>query len=253
MFRFLFMAFLLMLLPFESFSKVTGRAPAYSKLQGDSMRYRTDSIAKLDRPKMMFSIGGGPAVSTFYREKYLDHQVPFFRYGLGVNFIRSIGKRFAFGSSLLWEAKGSKSDYPPLKYSTDPLGDTRYVQGWRLNYLTLALTGQYFFDSKHRFYGGLGVSLGYLVKNEGFTYNYDTNGDFTYQLRSAGKDIRDFEAGLIATIGYNHRVGKKVFLCSQLIGNLGVTDLDYDLRWTNTYPKSNASAMLMIAVGLASN
>ena len=192
-------------------------------------------------------------MSTFYREKYLDHQVPFFRYGLGVSFMHSIRKKIAINSSLLWEAKGSKSDYPPLKYSPDPMGDTRYVQGWRLNYLTLALTGQYFFDSKHRFYGGLGVSLGYLVKNEGFTYNYDTNGDFTYQLRSVGKDIRDFEAGLIATAGYNHRLGKKLFLCSQLIGNLGVTNLDYDLPSTNRYPKSNASVMLMIGIGIPHN
>jgi hypothetical protein len=175
----------------------------------------------------------------------------FFRYSLGVNFIRSIRGRFAFGSSLLWEAKGSKSDYPPRKYSSDPLGNTRYVQGWRLNYLTLALTGQYFFDSKHRFYGGLGMSVGYLVKNQGYTYNYDINGDFTYEFRSAGNDIRDFEAGFIAAIGYNHRVGKKVFLCSQLIGNLGVTNLDYDLPSTNRYPNSNASVMLMIGIGIA--
>lgn len=97
------------------------------------------------------------------------------------------------------------------------------------------------------------MSFGYLLKNEGFTYNYDTNGDFTYEFLSVGNDIRDFEGGLTATFGYNYRFGKKVFFCSQLIGNLGMTNLEDDLPSTNRYPKSNASVVLLVGVGIAHN
>lgn len=227
--------------------------PGISKPLIDSVRQRTDSIARLDKPRMMFSFSVGPDICTFYREKYLDSQVPFFRYAAGIGFMYSLRKRFAVGSSLLYEAKGDQSDYAPLKYSTDPAGDTRHVMGSRLDYVTLTLNAQYFFDSRHRFYGGLGMSVGVLAKEQVYSYFYDTNGDFIYQYMNASDYLDRFEAGLIATIGYRHRLGKTLFLSSQLIGNLGITSIEPDVPEYNAHPMSNANLILLIGIGIAHN
>jgi hypothetical protein len=249
MFRFVYLATLFALFSWKSFSQENVKPPiqGQSKLQRDSIRHLSDSIAKLDKPKMMFSLSAGPSLCTFSREKYYTDQVPYLQYSLALGFNYLIKKRFAINGLLIWEAKGNKSDYT----TGLPAGESRSVEGTSLHYLTLGITTRYYFDSRHRFFGGLGGSLGYLTKNEVYSYFYDLEGNLITDYRSSAHEIKPFEAGLMATLGYNRRLGKKVFLCSQLIGNLGVTNIETDLPAHDPYPTSNASVMLLIGIGIA--
>jgi hypothetical protein len=230
----------------EAGAQVT--AGGVNKSQADPVKNRIDSIARSDSPKMLFEIAAGPGVCTTWRDQYYQDQIPFWRYAIGLGVNRSIGPRLEIGTKLLWEAKGSRMQHVyPLYFPQQ----SDYVQGTRMNYITLAVMVQCFMDRKHRTYGGLGVSGGWLTHDENYTYFYDINGKLTDYYQSGIYDtFVNFEAGLIATAGYRLRLAGSLFLNFQVIGNLGVTDIEVDFEPLNTYPLSNANLMLLIGIGI---
>jgi hypothetical protein len=209
-----------------------------------------DSIARRNSPKMLFEFVAGPSVSTTWRDKYYyDTQVPYWRYSIGLGFNHSLSRRFELGTKLLWEGKGNRWENFP-----DPDGSSsRFsIQGYKFNYITMALSVHYFLDRKHRSYGGLGLSGGLLVHDENYFYAYDQpNGTLVDYTESMIDDIYvRFEAGLIATAGYRFVLPGNLFLNLQVIGNLGFTDIEEDFAPINTYPMSNANISLLIGIGI---
>jgi hypothetical protein len=206
-----------------------------------------DSIARRNSPKMLFELVAGPNVSTTWRDKNYETQIPYWRYALGLGFNYSMGKRFDLGSKLLWEAKGNRWENFPVPIGAYP---DYSIQGFRLNYLTLSVSAHYFLDRKHRIYAGFGLSGAWLAQDKNYSYFYDTDGMLVDYYESGNEIFVRYEAGLVATAGYRLRLPNNLFLNVQIFGNLGVTDIEIDFEPINTYPMSNANISLLIGIGI---
>jgi hypothetical protein len=197
--------------------------------------------------KFRFEIVGGPSMCFFTRGELPD-QVPFYRYTLALATSYPLSKSLDVEAKILWEPKGALREYWGSDYGLEHL---LYKQGFKLDYLTLALTVDYYVDCDRRLYVGGGASLGWLTRQWNFTDRYDTEGNHVDAYKAKEYTFRKFEAGLVANIGYRRPVWKKTLINIQLIGNFGITDvLKKFTPDPYPYPYSNANLALLLGIGV---
>jgi hypothetical protein len=119
----------------------------------------------------------------------------------------------------------------------------------RLDYLTLALTANYYVDCDRRLYVGGGASLGWLTSQWTFTDRYDEAGSHVDAYRAKAYAYTKFEAGLIANIGYRRQLWKKTLINIQVLGNFGITDVTRKFN-PDPYPDPSSNANLALLVGI---
>ncbi len=88
------------------------------------------------------------------------------------------------------------------------------------------MTLNYNFSKRHKFYGGVGMSLSYLLKQETYTKQFDiSSGNQISYYKSKTDAYRDVDAGCVAVMGFNQKLGPKTFFTIQLLGNIGIIDI----------------------------
>jgi hypothetical protein len=118
-------------------------------------------------------------------------------------------------------------DYQATFYdqNNEPI-TSRFIQGNRLEYLTGSFTFNYNFSKRHKFYGGVGMSLSYLLNQDTYTKEFDisSRNQISY-YKSKTYAHRDLDAGCVAVIGFNQKLAPKTFFTIQLLGNIGIVDI----------------------------
>ena len=145
------------------------------------------------------------------------------------------------------EPKGSLTKYRSANYSPE---DLMYKQGVKLDYLTLALTINYYIDCEHRLYIGAGAGVGMLTRQWNFTYMYDNDGKKVSSYAVEEYAYRKFEMGLIANVGYRRHVWKNMLVNVQAFGNFGITDVTKKFD-PDPYPtaSNNTNVAFLIGIG----
>lgn len=206
-----------------------------------------DSASHPVAGKLLFELTGGPT-TCFFTRGYVEDQVMFHRYTLGLAASYPVSRLLDVEVKALWEAKGYMVEYFGVDYGLS--SGLFYKQGVYLDYLTLALTADYYVDCDRRLYVGGGASLGWLVRQWNFTDEYDRDGNHVVSYDAEAFAFRSIEAGLVANVGYRRQVWRKIHANIQVLGNFGVTDVMKKFD-PDPYPRpfSNANIALLIGIG----
>ena len=170
---------------------------------------------------------GGPSLSNYWGKDRPMDQVANFTYFFGGGVSHRFKNKLEINVKFLFERKGNKMDYVETLYDkNDVPSDYRFIQGSKLDYLTLLTNLKYYIDQKDRFYAGLGCYVSNLRKSATYTemQSLDTGATIYYYYQYV--DIHnDFDFGLSVTTGYRIQLRTKLNLNIQLTSSVGLLDI----------------------------
>ena len=171
-------------------------------------------------------IFGGPSLSNYWGKYKAEDQVVNMSYVFGLGLSHRLKSHFEINAKILLEKKGFKRDYLYTFYDQNNTPTTtRLVQGNKLDYWTVALSGVYYLGKHEHFYIGLGCSLSKLQKANTYTEEYNLQGVQISNYYAADNSYNDFDYGVITAFGYKIPLWRNIIFNTQLGGNLGVSDI----------------------------
>lgn len=207
----------------------------------------------LPKPKRLISqieFFGGPNASNFWGNSTISDQVINIRYTIGAGVSHELTPTLALNAKMLWENKGDKTDRIMTFYdeNNQPI-TSRFVQGNRLEYITLSVSLKSYVGRQHKFFGAIGPAVGYLIKQGTYTKEYDLDGNQISFYQSNIDAYRDFDVGLTGIFGFNHPLNDKINFTAQIFGNLGLSNI-----WPDDFPADgslrNYSISLLVGITL---
>jgi len=196
--------------------------------------YGQDEVLLL-KPKRLISeieFLGGPNASNVWGSSTISDKVVNIRYTFGAGVSHELTPTLALNAKSLWENKGDKTDRIVTLYdeNNQPI-TSRFVQGNRLEYITLVVSLRSYVGRQHKFFGAIGPAVGYLIKQETYTKEYDLDGNQISFYQSNTDAYRDFDVGLTGIFGFNHPLNDKINFTAQIFGNLGLSNI-----WRDDFP-----------------
>jgi len=169
---------------------------------------------------------GGPSLSNYWGKDRPKDQVLNLTYFFGGGVSHKFKNKLEVNVKFLYERKGNKMDYTSTLYDENNVpGDYRFIQGSKLDYLTLLLNLRYYIDNRENFYAGLGGYVSNLRKSATYTemQSLDTGATTFYYAYDNIYD--DFDLGVNATTGYRIQLRPKLILNTQLTASIGLVDI----------------------------
>lgn len=192
----------------------------------------------------------GPNISNFWGNNSIQNQVINVQHCVGLGISHRVSKSLDLQAKLLWELKGSKMELQTTFYdqNNQPLTSS-FIIGTRLEYLTGSFIFNYYFDERHKFYSGVGLGLSYLLIQESYAKEFDiSTGNQISYYKFRTTEYRDLDAGCVAALGFNQKLGIKTFFTIQLLGNIGIVDIINPDVPNMSRPVRNYSVSLLIGI-----
>jgi hypothetical protein len=172
---------------------------------------------------------GGPSLSSYWGKHRPKDQVVNLTYFFGGGVSHKFKNKLEINVKLLYERKGNKMDYTETLYDeNDVPGDYRFIQGSKLDYLTLLPNVKYYIDNSETFYAGLGGYISNLRKSATYTEMQSLDTGATTYYYAYDEIYDDFDFGVSFMTGYRIQLRPKLILNTQLITGIGLQDIVKD-------------------------